>query len=202
MRKSYNHEFAKVPFLSLSLQERRKNIERCLRSVNWVNEAFVADSQSTDRTIAWRSRRSEGSAVQLPGRLAKKKNWARQLAFQKRVGSHPRCRRMPASEAEEEIRKIIEIRSTHSSYWINRRYFMANRSSTPTAIGIATLQASTREIRKDHGGDTDSGDREIHEHVVVRARPASSRQSWITTPFQRLKVSLKNTTGTRIGKQL
>ena len=27
-----------------------RNLDRCLKSISWVNEVFVVDSQSTDRT--------------------------------------------------------------------------------------------------------------------------------------------------------
>ena len=76
--KSFNREFAKSSrFTPCSLQERRKNIQRCLRSVNWVDEAFVVDSQSTDRTISIAEQES-AQVVQFNyrGGWPKKKNWA------------------------------------------------------------------------------------------------------------------------------
>ena len=43
----------KVPVsLLVPCKNEEKNIQRCLRSVNWVDEAFVVESRSTDRTIS------------------------------------------------------------------------------------------------------------------------------------------------------
>ena len=55
------------------------------------------------------------------------------------------------------------------------------------------------KIRKDHGGDTDSGE----HRPRARGRRRHDRQAkerWTTTPFQPSKVSWKNTTDTRTGK--
>ena len=53
------------------------NLERCLRSVQWIKESFVVDSQSTDRTTE--IAKGLGAKVvqfEYKGGWPKKKNWA------------------------------------------------------------------------------------------------------------------------------
>ena len=53
------------------------NIERCLNSVPWVDETFVIDSQSTDRTVEL-AKGLGAKVIQFhyEGGWPKKKNWA------------------------------------------------------------------------------------------------------------------------------
>ena len=115
---------SKVPVsLLVPCKNEEKNIERCLRSVKWVEEAFVVDSQSTDRTISLAEQ--EGAQVvqfNYRGGWPKKKNWALDnLPFKNEwvlILDADEC--LPP-EAEEEIRKVIEDSdATRSGYWINR----------------------------------------------------------------------------------
>ena len=164
----------KVPFHSLfPARTKKKNIQRCLRSVNWVDEAFVVDSQSTDRTISTAEQES-AQVVQFNyrGGWPKKKNWALDnLPFKNEwvlILDADEC--LPP-EAEEEIRKIIENSdSTHSGYWINRRYFFMGKPLKHAYFPNWNLRLFKHRLgryEKITGGDTDSGDHEIHEHVVV-----------------------------------
>ncbi|MEK9633870.1 MAG: glycosyltransferase family 2 protein, partial [Opitutae bacterium] len=164
----------KVPVsLLVPCKNEEKNIQRCLRSVNWVDEAFVVDSQSTDRTISIAEQES-AQVVQFNyrGGWPKKKNWALDnLPFKNEwvlILDADEC--LPP-EAEEEIRKIIENSdSTHSGYWINRRYFFMGKPLKHAYFPNWNLRLFKHRLgryEKITGGDTDSGDHEIHEHVVV-----------------------------------
>ena len=55
------------------------NIARCIRSILWVDEVFVVDSQSTDQTIKI-AEKLGAKVVQFEykGGWPKKKNWALQ----------------------------------------------------------------------------------------------------------------------------
>ena len=142
------------------------------RSANWADEAFVVDSRSTDRTISIAEQ--EGAKVvqfDYQGVAKKEKLGSRQLAFQKRLGSHPRCRRMLASRStggnQEDHRNSD---ATHSGYWINRRYFFMGKPLKHAYFPNWNLRLFKlgRQVRKITEGNTDSGDHEIHEHVVVK----------------------------------
>ena len=71
----------KSPKVEISLivpcKNEESNIERCLNSVPWVDETFVVDSQSTDRTVEI-AEDLGAKVVQFyyQGGWPKKKNWA------------------------------------------------------------------------------------------------------------------------------
>jgi glycosyltransferase involved in cell wall biosynthesis len=150
------------------------NLARCLESVQWVDEVFVVDSQSTDRTAC--IAQEHGAKVvqfEYKGGWPKKKNWALEnLPF-----SHEWVLILDADEclppeAEEEIRKIVtNPDEKHAGYWINRRYFFLGKPLKHAYFPNWNL----RLFKHKHGRyekitdlTTDSGDHEIHEHVVVQ----------------------------------
>jgi len=150
------------------------NLPRCLESVPWVDEVFVVDSQSTDRTAT--IAQEHGAKVvqfEYKGGWPKKKNWALEnLPF-----SHEWVLILDADEclppeAEEEIRKIVtNPDEKHAGYWINRRYFFLGKPLKNAYFPNWNL----RLFKNKHGRyekitdlTTDSGDHEIHEHVVVQ----------------------------------
>ena len=100
----------KVPIsIIVPCKNEEANLERCLKSVSWVGEIFVVDSQSTDRTgsIA----QEHGATIvqfEYKGGWPKKKNWALEnLPF-----AHEWVLILDADEClppetEEEIRRIV-----------------------------------------------------------------------------------------------
>ena len=165
----------KVPVsLFVPCKNEEENIARCIRSVEWVDEIFVVDSQSTDQTkdIAG----SLGAKVvqfEYQGGWPKKKNWAlANLPF-----SHEWVLILDADEclppeAEEEIRKIVSNPDQkHSGYWINRRYFFLGKPLKHAYFPNWNLRLFIHKLgryEKITDLTTDSGDHEIHEHVVVK----------------------------------
>lgn len=149
------------------------NIERCLKSVPWATELFVVDSQSSDRTVEI----AEGLGAQVvqfdyQGGWPKKKNWALEnLPFSNDwvlILDADEC--LPA-EAEDEIRKIVENPGQpNAGYWINRRYFFMERPLKHAYFPNWNLRLFKHRLgryEKITEDETDSGDHEIHEHVVV-----------------------------------
>jgi len=164
----------KVPVsLVVPCKNEEANIERCLDSVPWVGEAFVVDSQSSDRTVEI-AEELGAQAVQFDyqGGWPKKKNWALEnLPFSNDwvlILDADEC--LPA-EAEDEIRKIVENPDQpNAGYWINRRYFFMGRPLKHAYFPNWNLRLFKHRIgryEKITENDTDSGDHEIHEHVVV-----------------------------------
>ena len=146
--------------VSLSLfvpcKNEETNLVRCLESVPWVDEVFVVDSQSTDRTSS--IAQGHGAKVvqfEYKGGWPKKKNWALEnLPF-----SHEWVLILDADEclppeAEEEIRKIVNNPDEkHAGYWINRRYFFfgaALKTCLLSKLEPSTFSAQTREVRKNY----------------------------------------------------
>ena len=122
----------KVPLtLLIPCKNEESNIESCIKSVEWIEEMFVIDSQSTDRTIEI-AEHLGAKVVQFHynGGWPKKKNWALEnLPF-----SHEWVLILDADEclppeAEEEIKGIVSNpNEKHSGYWINRRYFFFGKT--------------------------------------------------------------------------
>ena len=165
----------KVPIsLFVPCKNEESNLAKCLQSVPWVDEVFVVDSQSTDRTanIAL----EHGAKVvqfEYKGGWPKKKNWALEnLPF-----SHEWVLILDADEclppeAEEEIRKIVtKPEEKHDGYWINRRYFFLGQPLKHAYFPNWNLRLFRHKLgryEKITNRSTDSGDHEIHEHVVVQ----------------------------------
>ena len=157
------------------------NIGRCLNSVPWVDETFVVDSQSADRTgeIA----ENLGAKVvqfHYEGGWPKKKNWALEnLPF-----SHEWVLILDADEclppeAEEEIREIVQNpQDPNVGYWINRRYFFMGRPLRHAYFPNWNLRLFKHRLgryEKITENDTGSGDHEIHEHIVVKGTTGKLR---------------------------
>ena len=167
-----------LSYLNLSLvvpcKNEEVNIERCLKSVEWIQEKFVVDSRSDDKT----SEIAKGLGAKVVqfkyhGGWPKKKNWALEnLPF-----SHEWVLILDADEclppeAEEEIRKIItNPDEKHAGYWINRRYFFLGKPLKHSYFPNWNLRLFKHKLgryEKITDLSTDSGDHEIHEHVVVQ----------------------------------
>lgn len=165
----------KVPIsIIVPCKNEESNLERCLQSVSWVDEIFVVDSQSNDLTT--KIAQEQGAIVvqfEYNGRWPKKKNWALEnLPF-----SHAWVLILDAdeclpTEAEDEIRKIVSNpNEKHAGYWINRRYFFLGKPLKHAYFPNWNLRLFKHKLgryEKITELNTDSGDNEIHEHVVVQ----------------------------------
>lgn len=148
------------------------NLPRCLASVAWAAEVFVVDSQSTDGTVEL-AQRAGAQVVQFHyrGMGPKKKNWALEnLPF-----AHDWVLLLDADEempreAEAEIRRIVTGRPRARGYWINRRFLFMDRWLRHAYYpnwNLRLFQHRHGRFERLTDGDTESGDVEIHEHVVV-----------------------------------
>jgi glycosyltransferase involved in cell wall biosynthesis len=164
----------KVPIsLLVPCKNEEANLDRCLQSVHWVAEIFVVDSNSNDKTSEIAE--MHGSKVvqfEYKGGWPKKKNWALEnLPFSNEwvlILDADEC--LPP-EAEEEIRSIVtNAKDKHSGYWINRRYFFMGKALKHAYFPNWNLRLFKHKLgryEKITDLPTDSGDHEIHEHVVV-----------------------------------
>jgi glycosyltransferase involved in cell wall biosynthesis len=158
----------------LPIRNEAANLPRCLESIAWAAEIFVVDSQSTDASGAIAEK--AGARVvqfQFNGTWPKKKNWALEnLPF-----SHEWVFILDADEvlpagAEEEIRAAVSgSASSVAGYWINRRFmFMGKwlRHAYYPNWNLRLFKHALGRYEKLTGVDTQSGDNEVHEHVVVQ----------------------------------
>jgi glycosyltransferase involved in cell wall biosynthesis len=160
-----------VSFL-LPIRNEAANLPRCLQSIAWADEIFVVDSQSTDAS-AEIGRQAGAKIVQFQfnGTWPKKKNWALEnLPF-----SHDWVFILDADEvlpsgAETEIRAAMENPAI-AGYWINRRFmFMGKwlRHAYYPNWNLRLFRHRLGRYEKLTEVDTQSGDNEVHEHVVVQ----------------------------------
>ncbi len=150
------------------------NLPRCLAGVAWADEVFIVDSQSEDNTVAI-AEKAGAKVVQFEytGGWPKKKNWALEnLSFSNEWVLIVDADEVMPAEIEEEIRNIVsDSGQTHSGYWINRRYFFLGKPLRHAYFPNWNLRLFKHQLgRYEKLTDefTDSGDHEIHEHVVVK----------------------------------
>jgi len=157
----------------LPVKNEAANLPRCLASISWADEVWVVDSQSTDGTVALAM--AAGAKVaqfEFNGVWPKKKNWALEnLPF-----SHEWTLLLDAdetlpAEAEAEVRAIVTSPGGPDGYWINRRFNFLGRWLRHAYYPNWNLRLFRHRLGRFEqltGARTESGDVEVHEHVIVR----------------------------------
>ena len=173
---------SRVPVsILIPIKNEASNLPRCLASVAWADEIFVVDSQSTDgsQEIAVR----HGAKVvqfHFNGTWPKKKNWALEsLPFTHEWVFILDADEVMPPEAEAEFRAIVSDKNhATSGYWINRRFmFMGKwlRHAYYPNWNLRLFKHRLGRHEKLTDVDTQSGDNEVHEHVVVQGETARLR---------------------------
>jgi glycosyltransferase involved in cell wall biosynthesis len=109
----------------IPIKNEAENLPRCLACVQWADEIFVVDSQSTDNS-AEVAERHGAKVVQFEfnGTWPKKKNWALEhLPFKNDWVFILDADEVLPAEAGIEIANAIGTTSAIAGYWINRRFF-------------------------------------------------------------------------------
>jgi glycosyltransferase involved in cell wall biosynthesis len=157
-----------------------RNIERCLRSVRWASEIYLIDSQSTDETC--RIGREYGAKIvqfDYQGGWPKKKNWAlAHLPFENEWVLLLDADEVLAENASEEIAAVLQNSEAVDGYWINRRFMFLGkwlRHAYYPNWNLRLFRHQRGRFEKLVDGETDSGDVEIHEHIVVDGRTGRLR---------------------------
>jgi glycosyltransferase involved in cell wall biosynthesis len=161
-----------VSVLIPSFNEAR-NILGCLQSVSWADEIVVVDSCSTDGTAPLAS--GFGARVvnfEWNGRLPKKKNWALENIVWRNewvlvVDADERITPLLAKEIES----VLSCSSVNG-YYLNRRFMFMGRWIRHCGYYPSWNLRLFRHAcgRYEHlvENDTQSGDNEVHEHVVLQ----------------------------------
>jgi len=148
------------------------NLPRCLHSVPWADEIFVVDSQSTDGSIdIAQARGAQVVQFDFNGTWPKKKNWALEnLPFKHDwVFILDADEVVPAGAADEIARAIVD--PAIAGYWINRRFMFLGqwlRHAYYPNWNLRLFRHALGRYERITTGPTDSGDNEVHEHVVVK----------------------------------
>ncbi len=149
------------------------NLPRCLESINWADEIFVVDSQSTDGSP--RIAEEFGARVvnfEFNGTWPKKKNWALEnLPFRNEWVLILDADEVLPAGAEAEFRAAIADAGETAGFWINRRFlFMGKwlRHAYYPNWNLRLFRHSLGRYEKLAKVPTASGDNEVHEHVIVQ----------------------------------
>lgn len=155
------------------IRNEAKNLPRCLASIGWADEIFVVDSQSSDGSQ--RIAEEHGARVvqfEFNGAWPKKKNWALEhLPFRNQWVFILDADEVLPNEAEAEFRGAIANAGPIAGYWINRRFmFMGRwlRHAYYPNWNLRLFRHSLGRYEKLIEIATESGDNEVHEHVVVQ----------------------------------
>ena len=153
------------------------NLPRCLDCVKWADEIFVVDSQSTDGSIAI-AQEFGAKVVQFEfnGTWPKKKNWALEnLEFRNEWVFILDADEVLPAQAKAEFAKAITDAGDIAGYWINRRFmFMGRwlRHAYYPNWNLRLFRHALGRYEKLTDAPINSGDNEVHEHVLVNGRTA------------------------------
>jgi glycosyltransferase involved in cell wall biosynthesis len=153
------------------------NLPRCLACVKWADEIFVVDSASTDGSIA--IAQQHGAKVvqfEFNGTWPKKKNWALEnVRFRNDWVFVLDADEVLPPQAEAEVAKSIAEAGDIAGDWIYRRFmFMGRwlRHAYYPNWNLRLFRHPLGRYEKLTDAPTNSGDNEVHEHVLVNGRTA------------------------------
>lgn len=154
-----------------------ENLPRCLERVQWADEIFVVDSQSTDGSVAIAEKFGARVAqFQFNGAWPKKKNWALEnLPFRNEWVFILDADELLPPEAEAEFRQAIANAGKIAGYWINRYFVFLGRRLRHAYYPNWNLRLFRHKLgryEKLTEAATASGDNEVHEHVIVNGPTA------------------------------
>jgi glycosyltransferase involved in cell wall biosynthesis len=155
------------------IRNEASNLARCLSSIQWADEIFVVDSQSTDDSA--RIAGENGARVEqfhFNGTWPKKKNWALEnLPFKNEWVFILDADEVLPPNAQKKFADAIANAGDIAGYWINRRFYFLGRWLRHAYYpnwNLRLFRHSLGRYEKLTDLQTDSGDNEVHEHVVVR----------------------------------
>src|ERR1051326_8346582 len=159
------------------IKNEAENLPRCLGSVQWADEIFVVDSQSSDSSIEIAEHL--GATVvqfQFNGTWPKKKNWALEnLPLKNEWVFILDADEVLPPEAAAEFASAIANAGDIAGYWINRRFFFLGRwlkHSYYPNWNLRLFRHGLGRYEKLTEARTESGDNEVHEHVIVDGKTA------------------------------
>jgi glycosyltransferase involved in cell wall biosynthesis len=169
------------PRLSISVvipvKNEARNILPCLASVAWADEVWVVDSHSTDETA--RLAAAQGAKVvqfDYQGGHPKKKNWALDhLSFANEWVLLLDADERVTPELAAEIHELLNKPDLADGYYVNRKLIFLGRWIKHCGWYPSwNLRLFRRELGRYERLKTEdvenTGDVEVHEHVVLQGR--------------------------------
>ena len=189
---SMAEQSSKVPVsVIIPVKNEERNIVACIESVAWADEIWVIDSHSTDRTLEFARKYTKNiSQFDYVGGFPKKKNWA--LANLPLVNEWVLildADERVTPELRTEIQEVLRKESEFDGYYINRKLIFLGRwikhcgwyPSWNMRLFRHRLGRYERLATEDV---ENTGDVEVHEHVVLQGRTAYFKHDLIHEDFK------------------
>lgn len=182
---------SKIPVsVLIPAKNEEANLPACLQSVAQADEIFVVDSQSSDRSeeIA----ESFGAKVvqfNFNGRWPKKKNWALEnLPFRNEWVLIVDCDERITPELWDEIAIAIQ-NPEYNGHYLNRRVFFLGRwirhgGRYPDWNLRLFKHACGRYENLGTEGIRNTGDNEVHEHVILKGQASYLKNDMLHEDFR------------------
>ncbi len=159
----------------IPVKNEERNIAACIESAAWADEIFVVDSASSDRTVEI-AERLNARVVQFhfEGGYPKKKNWALDnLPFGNEWVLILDADERVTPELEAEIRQLFATGAPADGYYINRKLIFLGRwikhcGWYPSWNMRLFRHRLGRYERLETEEVENTGDVEVHEHIVLR----------------------------------
>ncbi len=189
------------------IKNEAENLSRCLGCVQWADEIFVVDSQSTDGS-AEIAERHGAKVVQFHfnGTWPKKKNWALEnLPFKNEwVFILDADEVLPPEAADEICERDCE--RGRDRRLLDQSPFLFPRSMVATFIlselEPAAFPSFVRPLREvNRGGHKERRQRSARARSSARTDRAADMSRWTITRFLRWKFSSRNIIAIRIGRR-
>lgn len=187
-----NHS-PKIPIsVLIPAKNEEQNLPACLESVARADEVFVVDSQSGDRSIEI-AEQSGATVVQFHfnGRWPKKKNWALDnLPFRNEWVLIVDCDERIPDELWDEMAIAIQ-NPNYEGYYLNRRVFFLGKwirfGGKYPDWNLRLFRHARGRYENLHTEDVqNTGDNEVHEHVVLSGQVGYLKHDMLHEDFRDL----------------
>ncbi|MEH2035065.1 glycosyltransferase family 2 protein [Nostoc sp.] len=184
---------SKIPVsVLIPAKNEQANLPACLTSLSRADEIFVVDSQSTDNSIEI-AKSSGVNIVQFNfnGRWPKKKNWSLDnLPFRNEWVLIVDCDERITPELWEEIEQAIQ-NDEYTGYYLNRRVFFLGKwiryGGKYPDWNLRLFQHKKGRYENLNTEDIpNTGDNEVHEHVVLQGKVGYLKNDMLHEDFRDL----------------
>jgi glycosyltransferase involved in cell wall biosynthesis len=173
------------------VKNEERNIAACLESVAWADEIWIVDSHSCDRTIDIAKGYTDKIVqFEYSGGHPKKKNWALEnIPFKHEWVLILDCDERVTPELAAEIRDILGRSDTAEGYYLNRRLIFLGRwikhCGWYPSWNMRLFQHNLGRYEQLETDDVENtGDVEVHEHVVLQGRAEYLRNDLIHEDYK------------------
>ncbi|MDZ7959849.1 MAG: glycosyltransferase family 2 protein [Aulosira sp. DedQUE10] len=184
---------SKIPVsVLIPAKNEQANLPACLTSLQMADEVFVVDSQSTDNSVAIAE--SFGASIvqfKFNGSWPKKKNWSLDnLPFRNEWVLIVDCDERITPELWAEIAQVIQDEE-YAGYYLNRRVFFLGKwirhGGKYPDWNLRLFKHKQGRYENLHTEDIpNTGDNEVHEHVVLQGKVGYLKNDMLHEDFRNL----------------